>query len=56
MKDRTSSIITHIDHSHNVSDIFEKSAMQHPKVKEGCYANAEGKNSSEQKEHMNKMK
>lgn len=42
-KDKTGAIMTHIDSSHDKPQIFEKVANQHPKVKEGCYANAEGR-------------
>lgn len=41
MKDKTGKITTHIDSSHDKPNVFEKES--HPKVKEGCYANAEGK-------------
>lgn len=55
MKDKTGSIITHIDHEHSVGPIFEGTKNMHPKVSTGCYANSEGRNSSDQKEHMSKM-
>ncbi len=44
-KDKSGSIITHIDGSHDKSNIFghNRESQGHPKVKEGCYANAEGK-------------
>lgn len=45
MKDAKDVITTHIDSSHEKGNIFgkEREASGHPKVKEGCYANAEGK-------------
>jgi len=54
-KDKTGSIITHIDSSHAKGNIFEKEANTKPKVNEGCYANAEGRNSSDQKERNSKI-
>lgn len=44
-KDKKGMITTHIDDSHDKGNIFEKERHDggHPKAKEGCYANAEGK-------------
>lgn len=49
MKDKTGSILTHIDSNHNKPEIFEKTQMVHPKVTKGCYANAEGNSQSDKK-------
>ena len=47
-KDKTGSIVTHIDHEHEKGDTFGKHGnASNPKTKEGCYANAEGRNSSD---------
>lgn len=45
MKDKSGKITTHIDSKHAKGNIFDKerSDAGHPKVKSGCYANAEGK-------------
>ncbi len=51
-KDKTGSITTHIDHEHEQPNIFHHgSAVKHPKASEGCYANAEGRNSSNMSMH-----
>ena len=47
-KDKTGSITTHIDSSHEKGDTYGKHGNHgNPKTKEGHYANAEGKNSSD---------
>lgn len=40
-KDEKGTILTHIDRGHDKPNVFESGV--HPKSKEGCYANAEGK-------------
>jgi hypothetical protein len=40
-KDEKGAILTHITREHDKPNVFESG--NHPKSKEGCYANAEGK-------------